>query len=102
MDKLEGFSRNRDPLFDGSNYSFWSIKMRTYLMALGFDIWSVVNNGYTTLTTPHVDTTRKSLSDNNAKSMNAIMCGLRNSKFVKVMRCVSTKEMWDNLHNIYE
>jgi hypothetical protein len=34
--------------------------MRTYLMALGFDIWGVVKNGYTTPTTPPMDATGKS------------------------------------------
>jgi hypothetical protein len=79
MDKQEGFSTNRAPLFDGSNYAFWSIRMRTYLMALGFDIWSAVKNGYTTPTTPPVDAAGKRLSDNNAKAMNAILCGLEDS-----------------------
>jgi hypothetical protein len=34
--------------------------------------------------------------------MNAILCGLVDSKNFKVMQCVSTKEMWDKLQNIYE
>jgi glycine cleavage system protein P-like pyridoxal-binding family len=38
MDCKEGLPTNRAPLFDGTNYATWSIRMRTYLMALGFDI----------------------------------------------------------------
>jgi hypothetical protein len=79
MDKHDCFSTNKSPLFDGSNYSFWSIRMRTYLMALGFEIWSEIKNGYTTPTTPHVDTTIKRLSENNTNAMNAILCGLEDS-----------------------
>ena len=71
--------------------------MRTYLMSLGFEIWSAVNNGYTTPTTPPIDTARKRLSGNNVKSMNAILCGLENSKFVEVVHFFSTKEVWDKL-----
>ena len=37
MDQQEGLSSNRYPLFDGTNYAFWSIRMRSYLMALGLD-----------------------------------------------------------------
>jgi hypothetical protein len=65
--------------------------MRTYLMALGFDIWSEVKNGYTTPKTPPVDSTRKRLNENNAKSMNAIFCGLEDFEFVKFIHCVLAK-----------
>jgi hypothetical protein len=34
-------------LVDGTNYASWSIRMKTYLMALGFDIWESVTTGYT-------------------------------------------------------
>jgi hypothetical protein len=67
MDKHERFSTNRYPLFDGSNYAFWSIRMRTYLMALMFDIWSAFKNGYIAPTTPPADTAGKRLNENNAK-----------------------------------
>jgi hypothetical protein len=56
-------------------------------MALGFDIWKSVVTGYTTPTTPPIDATGKNPSENNAKSMNVILCGLSESKFVKVMHC---------------
>jgi hypothetical protein len=38
MDGQEGFSTNKDPFFDGTNYALWIIRMRTYLMDIGFDI----------------------------------------------------------------
>jgi hypothetical protein len=60
-------------------------------MALGFDIWKSIMTGYTTPTTPPTDAVGKKPSENNAKSMNAILCGLSESKFVKVMHCGSKK-----------
>jgi hypothetical protein len=27
------------PVFDGQNYGFWSIRMKTFLQAQGFDVW---------------------------------------------------------------
>jgi hypothetical protein len=56
-------------------------------MDLGFDIWKSVVTGYTTPTTPPTDVARKNPSENNAKSMNSILCGLSKSEFVKVMHC---------------
>jgi hypothetical protein len=57
----EGFSTNKAPLFDKTNYAFWSIRMQTYLMALGFDIWKSFMTGYTTPTTPPIDVVGRSL-----------------------------------------
>jgi hypothetical protein len=48
-------------------------------MDLGFDIWKSVVTGYTTPTTPPTDAGQKEASENNAKSMNAILCSLSES-----------------------
>ncbi|KAH9293136.1 hypothetical protein KI387_041660 [Taxus chinensis] len=98
----EGFSSNKAPLFDGTNYAFWSIRMKTYLMALGFDIWQSVTVGYTIPSVPPTDQAGKKAFENNAKAMNAILCGLSESEFVKVMQCDTAKEIWDKLRTIYE
>jgi hypothetical protein len=38
MDKQGEFTKNGTPLFDGKNYAFWSIRMRQFLQAQGFDV----------------------------------------------------------------
>jgi hypothetical protein len=38
----------------------------------------------------------------NAKGMNAILNGLAEAEFLKVMHIQTTKEMWDKLINNYE
>jgi hypothetical protein len=58
--------------------------------------------GYTTPKTPPIDTVIKKASENDAKAMNAILCRLSESEFVKVMHFKSTKEIWDKLQNICE
>jgi hypothetical protein len=70
-------------LFDRTKYAFWSIRMQTYIMALGFDIWQLVVTGYTTPKTPPTGAIRKNPSENNAKSMNSILCGLLESEFAR-------------------
>ena len=47
MTSQEGGSTNKAPLFDGTNFSFWKVRMRTHLMSLGADVWEVVETGYT-------------------------------------------------------
>ena len=40
--------------------------------------------------------------EGNAKSLNVILSGLKNSMFVKVMRCKTAKQAWDKLKIVYE
>jgi hypothetical protein len=38
MTSHEGTSTNKAPFFNGTNVSFWKVRMRTYIMALGADV----------------------------------------------------------------
>ena len=91
MDDLEGFSTNKSPVFDETIYAFWSIRMQTYLMDVGMDIWELVVIGYIAPRTPPTNAVGKKSSENDEKSMNAILCSLSKFEFVKVMHCKSTK-----------
>ena len=42
---LEGHSTNRPPLFDGTNYQFWSTKMSIYMRSCDYLMWDVVVDG---------------------------------------------------------
>ena len=101
MTIYEGNSSNKVPLFDGTNFSFWKVRMRTYIMSLGVDVWDVVDTGYVK---PVVLASRddKLEFSFNAKEMNTILIGLAEAEFVKVMHLESAKEMWDKLVRSYE
>jgi hypothetical protein len=51
--------KEESPLFDGTNYVFWNIRMRVHLQALGYDVWKSVVIGYTPSKTPPTDATAK-------------------------------------------
>jgi hypothetical protein len=38
MSSHEGNSTNKASLFNGTNFTFWKVRMRTYIMALGADV----------------------------------------------------------------
>ena len=101
MTIYEGTSSNKVPLFDGTNFSFWKVRMRTYIMSLGIDVWDVVDTVYVN---PVVLASRddKLEFSFNAKAMNVILSGLAEDEFVKVMHLESAKEMWDKLVSSYE
>ena len=61
MTSHEGTLVTRPPLFDGMNFAFWKVRMRTYLMALGVDVWDVVETGYIKLAMLSVITPRNPL-----------------------------------------
>jgi hypothetical protein len=72
------------------------------VMALGCDVWIFVIKGYDVPETPPLDSTAKKLYNDNSRAVNAIMGGLANNVFVKVMHCKSTKYIWNKLQIIYE
>ena len=77
--------------------------MKLFLQSWGLNVWTVVENGYTILdTNPVVGTIERRLMKCNAKTMYVIQGSLIGSKFVKVMHCTSTKEIWDKLKNVCE
>ena len=98
---MKGLHPIKVPMFDGTNFSFWKVRMRTYIMSLGADVWDVVETGYAN---PVVLASRddKLEFSFNAKAMNAILRGLAEADFVKVKYLESTKEMWDKLVKSYE
>ena len=75
MTRYEVISSNKVPLFDGTNFSFWKVRMRTYIMSLGVDVWDVVDTGYVK---PVVLAFRddKLEFNFNEKVMNVILSGL--------------------------
>jgi hypothetical protein len=50
------------PQFDGQNgqrYEMWSIRMKTFLEAHGYDVWKSVVTGYTTTKKPKTATKKE-------------------------------------------
>ena len=39
---LEGQSITRPPYFDGSNYLYWKMRMKMFLMGNDFEIWRII------------------------------------------------------------
>lgn len=76
--------------------------MEAYLTSLGYDAQRVANDDYIEPDHPITDANAKKAHENNAKENNAILSGLKNSKFVKVVQCNTTKEISNKIKNLYE
>ena len=57
------------PLFNENNYVVWSIRMRSYQIDFGWEIWKFLVNGYEAPTSLKVDT----LYNNNSTVANEIL-----------------------------
>jgi hypothetical protein len=90
-------SKNGIPEFDGQNYEFWTIRMKTYVHAHGFEVWKLAVYGYKALTIPPTNDNGKKISLNNSKSTNALLNGLCDLVYTKLMHCIFSKEIWDKL-----
>ena len=102
MDQQEGLNTNKPPLFTGDNYAYWSVRMKCHLMPLGYKVWRYVENEYKISYNLPADRDELDQYETNANALNAILSGLTNSVFVKVMQCKTTKQAWYKLKNIYE
>ena len=47
---IEGQSTNRPPLFNIENYNYWKTRMKIFIRALDYNLWSIIVNG------PHIFT----------------------------------------------
>ena len=76
-------SLNAPPYFDGSNYSFWKVRMRAFLCSIDETVWDAIEIGWTR---PEVakstwDKAALAASNANSKALNAIFCGVSPDEF---------------------
>ncbi|KAA8520099.1 hypothetical protein F0562_014355 [Nyssa sinensis] len=93
------------PLFDGKNYDFWFVKMKTILLSL--DLWELVEKGYVE---PNSSTTLagaqqsqlKMQQQKNASALSKIQQGVSDSIFPIIMRATTAKEAWGILQQQFQ
>ena len=115
MDLLkEGGSIGRPPLLDGSNYSYWKAKMKTFLKAFDEKAWMMILTGWShptkmddqgeTVPKPELEwSVRESkLAMSNSKALNAIFNAVDSNQFKLISTCESAKDAWDVLQTAYE
>ena len=99
----EGMALGRAPLFDGTNYAYWKIRMSIFLKAMSPSIWKIVNDGYTMSLNPLEPTeqdTRNSHLD--AQAMNALFGALNADEFNRVSNLETAHAIWTTLSEIHE
>ena len=115
----EGNATNRLPLFNGTHYRYWKIRMQVFLESQSLDVWNIIEEGYHPPTITEQDSEgyvisiklkpkkewtqgEKDRANLNAKAKNSLYCALSQEEFNRVVNCNTAKEVWDTLETTHE
>ncbi len=91
------------PVFDGSDFQYWKVRMACFLEAAGMDVWRVTVEGYTPPGDPHAPTAEEEpLVKANAKAKNLLYSAMTKEVFNRICSCVTAHDIWTALELIYE
>ena len=84
------------PLFDGTNYAYWKVRMRAFLQSLDEKVWQVVEIGWTKPKEVPADWDDAKIKETNFKSkaLNALFNAVTNEEFKKISSTKTAKEAW--------
>ncbi|CAM8882987.1 unnamed protein product [Rhodiola kirilowii] len=114
MTLKEGQSTTRPPLLEGSNYTSWKPKMKSFLKSLDEKAWKAVLAGWTepmmenltgeTIPKPEALWTEADEKAylGNSKAMNATFSGVDENVLKLIINCEVANEAWDILQTAYE
>src|SRR5438128_6338086 len=91
------------PVFDGSDFQYWKVRMACFLEAAGMDVWRVTVEVYTPPGDPLFPTVEEDpLVKANAKAKNLLYSAMTKEVFNRVCSCVTTHDIWTTLELIHE
>eukprot|EP00253_Pinus_taeda_P028481 PITA_28481 len=100
--KIQYENLRMPPIFDGTNFVYWKVRVTAYLQSLGTEVWDIKDTGDTFPSATPTDPAEKKKYETNAKAVNTLLGFLSQSEFVKVMQFKSAKEIWDKIVLSYE
>ena len=91
------------PLFDGTNYAYWKVRMRTFLQSLDEKVWLAVEVVWKKPKGPPTtwDDTKIRATNFNNRVLNALFSVVTNEEFKKISSTDNAMEAWTILQNTY-
>ena len=82
------------PLFDGTNYAYWKVRMRVFLHSLDEKVWQAVEIGWTKPKEVPVDwdDAKIKVANFNSRALNALFSAVTNEEFKKISSTETAKE----------
>eukprot|EP00253_Pinus_taeda_P019100 PITA_19100 len=69
MSNYEREASIRPPVFDGTNFNYWKVRVTAYLQSLGTEVWNIVETCYAFPSTTPTDADKKKRYETNAKAV---------------------------------
>ena len=84
------------PLFDGTNYAYWKVRMRAFLQSLDKKVWQTVEIGWTKPkeAPANWDEAKIKAANFNSRALNALFSTITNEEFKKISSKETAKEAW--------
>ena len=92
------------PLFDGTNYAYWKVRMRAFLQSLDKKVWQVVEISWTKPKEALADWDEAKIkaANFNSRALNVLFNAVTNEEFKKISSTETAKEAWTILQTTYE
>ena len=84
------------PLFDGTNYAYWKVRMRAFLQSLDEKVWQVMEIGWTKPKEAPADWDDANIkaANFNSRALNDLFNEVTNEEFKKISSTKIAKEAW--------
>ena len=92
------------PLFDGTNYAYWKVRIRAFLQSLDKKVWQAIEIGWTKPKEAPADwdDAKIKAANFNSRALNALFSAVTNKEFKKISSTKTAKEVWTILQTTYE
>ena len=92
------------PLFDGTNYAYWKVCMKTFLQSLDENVWQAVEIGWTKPkeAPANWDEANIKAAKFNSRALNVLFSAVNNEEFKKMSSTETAKGAWTILQTTYE
>ena len=99
-----GHSLMIPPHFDGNNYAYWKVRMKTFLKFIDEKVWNSVEYGWEKPTTPVSEwsTSQKEVAAFKRKTMNAIFNAVSVEEFKIISNVEVDHTAWNILQIVHE
>ena len=84
------------PLFNGTNYAYWKVRIKAFLQSLDEKVWQAVEIRWTKLMKAPADwdDAKIKAANFNSRVLNALFSAIINEKFKKISSIETAKEAW--------
>ena len=92
------------PLFGGTNYAYWKVRMKAFLQSLDEKVWQAVKIGWTELKEALADWDDAKIKGENfnSRALNSLFSVVTNEDFKKISSTEIAKEAWTIFQTTYE